>query len=80
MTIFEEKLKTLYYYNNWDFTTLYGFYINLNHLIEPYNVSYDDIKIRLKDYNGCQLNGESVVLQHKLLDSILKDKKRVIFY
>jgi hypothetical protein len=74
MNSFEEKIKNLYYYEEWDFTTIYGFYMTFNYLIKPYFLSYEHFEKTLKCFSKDLLNGESKILQKTLLDTILKNK------
>jgi len=79
MLNFKEKLENLYYYEEWDFSTLYGFYINFNHLMKPYFLSYDHFENIFKEYKMKQLNCDSKGLQQKLLDMILENKEEKDF-
>lgn len=74
MTTFKEKIKNLYYHDEWDFTTLYGFYINFNHLMKPYFLSYEHFENIFHKFKNEKLNGESKRLQERFLDMILENK------
>lgn len=71
MSTFSEKIKNLYCYEEWDFTILYGFSVNFNHLMKPYSLPYEHFEKKLHDFNNENLNGESKILQKKFLDKIL---------
>lgn len=71
----EKKIKKLYEYYEWDFSTQYGFYLTFNLLIKPYYMDYKTFKDKLKlnEEEEYTMNGESEVLRNHLLDKLLKD-------
>ena len=69
MDNYKEKL---YKNTDWDFTTLYGFYLNINNLIKPNKVSYEEIENKLEDFKKLKLNCESNILIELLLKTLFK--------